>query len=55
MWNENIFCHINKQEMWQPSAISGLQMWMRAPQTEIQLPPPTVLAEEMEECKKQGE
>ena len=41
LWNENISCHINKQEMSQPSAISGLQMWMRAPQTAIhQMPPP---------------
>ena len=30
-WNENISCHINKQEMSQPSAISSFQMWMRAP------------------------
>ena len=42
MWNENISCHINKQEMSQPSVISGLQMWRRAPQTGIQrmLPSP---------------
>ena len=35
-------CHINKQERSQPSAISGLQTWMRAPKTAIQwmLPPP---------------
>ena len=26
LWNENISCHINKQEMSLPSAISGLQM-----------------------------
>ena len=41
-WNENISCHINKQEMSQPLAISGLQMWMRAPKTVIEgmLPPP---------------
>ena len=36
MWNENISCYTNKQDMSQPSAISGLQMWMRAPQTVIQ-------------------
>ena len=50
MWNENISCPINKQEMPQPSAISGLHMWMRAPQTAIQrmLPPPGVIAEELE-------
>ena len=50
-------CHINKQEMSQPSAISGLQMWVRAPQMVIQriLPTPTVIAEEWGECKKQGE
>ena len=34
--NENIIYHINKQKMSQPSAISGLQMWLRAPQTVIQ-------------------
>ena len=51
---ENISCHINKQEMSQPSGISGLQMWMRAPQTEIQLPLPTVIAEEPGEYTKQG-
>ena len=50
-------CHINKQEMSQPSAISGLQMWVRAPQMVIQriMPTPTVIAEEWGECKKQGE
>ena len=31
MWNDNTSCHINKQEMSQPSVTSGLQMWMRAP------------------------
>ena len=30
MWNESISCYINKQEMSQPLAISGLQMWLRA-------------------------
>ena len=57
MWNENISCHINQQEMSQPSAISGLQMWMGAPQTSIQrmLPPLIVTAEELGECKKQDE
>ena len=57
LWNENISCHTNKQEMSQPSVISGLQMWMRAPQTAIQrmLPPATVIAEELGQCKKQGE
>ena len=41
LWNENISWHINKQTMLQPSAISVLQMWMRAPQTAIRkiLPP----------------
>ena len=55
LWNENISCHINKQEMSQPSVISGLQMGMRAPKTEIQriLPPLMVIAEELGECKKQ--
>ena len=53
MWNENIPCHINKEETPQPSAISGLQMWMRAPKTLIQemLPLPMVIAEELGECK----
>ena len=43
--------------MSQPSAISGLQMCMRVPNTAIHrmLPPPTVIAEELGECKKQGE
>ena len=43
--------------MSQPSAISGLQMWMMAPKTVIQqmLPPPVVIAEELQECKKQSE
>ena len=42
MWNENISYHVNEQGISQPSAISGLQMWMRAPKTAIQemLPPP---------------
>ena len=37
--------------------ISGLQMWMRAPKAEIppMLPPTTVMAGELGECKKQGE
>ena len=34
LWNENISCHINQQEISQPSVISGLQMWMRAPKTD---------------------
>ena len=34
LWNENISCHINKQEMSQPSVISGHQMWMRALKTD---------------------
>ena len=57
LWNKNISCHINQQEMSQPPAISGLQMWRRAPITAIQqiLPPPRVIAEELGECKKQGE
>ena len=42
--------------MSQPSAISGLQIWMRAPKTAIQqmLPHSAVIAEELGECKKQG-
>ena len=28
LWNENISCHINKQELSQLSGTSGLQMWM---------------------------
>ena len=58
LWNENISCHINQQEISQPSVISGLQMWIRAPQTAVQgvlPPPPTEIAEELGECKKQGE
>ena len=57
MWNENISCYINQQEMSQPSEISVLQMRMRASKTANQgvLPPPTVIAEELGECKKQGE
>ena len=57
MRNENSSCHINKQEMPQPSMISGLQMGMRAPQTAIQwmLPTPAVIAEELGECKEPGE
>ena len=53
VWSEDISCHITKQEMSQPSAISGLQMWMRAPQAAIQWM--LVIAEELGECKKQGE
>ena len=30
----NISCHINKKEMSQQIATSGLQMWMKSPQTE---------------------
>ena len=57
MWNETISFHINLEEMPQPSPISCLQIWMRAPKTMIQrvLPPTAVIAEELEECKKQGE
>ena len=63
MWNENISCHINQQKMSQPSEISGLQMWMWAPQTAIPqvLPIPTpitttmAIAEKLGACKKQGE
>ena len=53
MWKETISCHINLEEMPQPSPISHLQIWMRAPQTMIQrvLPPTAVIAEELEECK----
>ena len=55
LWNENISCHINKQEMKQPSAISGLQRWMRAPKTNCDLcdpvdvvgPPPRVPAPQL--------
>ena len=52
MWNENISCQINEQEMSQPSVISVLQMQMRAPENVIQqmLPPTTVIAEELGEC-----
>ena len=33
-WNENISCHINKQEIARPSVISGLQMYTRTPKTD---------------------
>ena len=57
LWSEDISCHIDKQEMSQPSAISGLQMWMRAPKTVIQqmLPSAMVTAEELGGHKEQGE
>ena len=49
-------CCTSTQEMSQPSVISGLRMWRRAPQTGIQqvLPPPGVIAEELGEGKKQS-
>ena len=52
VWNENISCYINEQEMSQPSVISVLQMQMRVPKNVIQhmLPPITVIAEELGEC-----
>ena len=34
LWNENISCHIIKQDLSPPPVISGLQMWTRAPQTD---------------------
>ena len=57
LWDENISCHISKQEISEPSVTSGLQMWMRAPQTVI---PQCVwiqhhFAEELGERKKPGE
>ena len=53
-WNENISFHINKQEISQPSVISGLQIWIRVPKTVIQqmLPPPMVIAVELGGCEK---
>ena len=36
----NISCHINKQEMSEPSSISGLQTWMRLPNLIQQMLPP---------------
>ena len=53
---ENISCHNNKQEMSQPSVISGLRMWIRSPKTVIQqMPAPLmVIAEEIGERKKQA-
>ena len=57
VWKENISYHINKKEILQPSMISGLQMWMMAPQTGIQwmllAATPTVIAEELRKGKKQ--
>ena len=58
VWNENISCHINQQEMAQASAISGFQMSTRDPKLQSNLADaatPTVIAEELEECKKPGE
>ena len=59
VWNENIIYHINKQKMSQPSAISGLQMWLRAPQTVIQQlmpsPPQWLLRSWWNEYRKQGD
>ena len=48
---------LSYQEMSQPSVISGLQMWIRAPKTVIQKMPPSrmLIAEELGGCKKQGE
>ena len=55
VWNENTSCHINKQQMSQPSVISGLQMWMRAPKTEIQcMLPPCWGARGMQEARWTG-
>ena len=44
-------CHVNKEEMSQPSVISGLQMWMNALKIEIQKMPPSprLIAEELGE------
>ena len=53
VWNENISCHINQQEMAQASAISGFQMSTRDPKLQSNLADaatPTVIAEELEEC-----
>ena len=49
VWNEDISCHSNIQEMSQPSEMSGLQMWMRASQTAMQqmLPFPLGTAEKL--------
>ena len=33
LWNEKICCHVGGQETSQPSAVSGLQKWTRAPRT----------------------
>ena len=57
LWNENISCHIIKQDLSPPPAISGLQMWTRAPQTVIEQtrPAPMVTAEEVGEGEQHGE
>ena len=56
MWNENISCHINKREMLQPSAISGLQCeWGPPNWSSGACLHPQVIAKELEGCKKQGE
>ena len=54
--NENISCHINKQEMSQPLATSGLQMLSEDSQNcdpGDAATPCMVIAEELGECKKQ--
>ena len=56
----NISCYIGGQEMSQPSVILALQMWVRAPKREhnawdlADAITPTVIAEELVECKKQS-
>ena len=50
----NVCCYIHKQEMSQPSVISGLQMWMRAPKTEpADSATHTAVCWELRECKQQ--
>ena len=51
----NISCHIGGQEMWQTSAISGLSMWMRAPQREHNACDPADTATPHHDCWGAGE
>ena len=50
-----ISCHIGGQEMWQTSAISGLSVWMRAPQREHNACDPADPATPHHDCWGAGE
>ena len=50
----NVCCHIHKQEMSQPSMVSCLQMWMRAPKTApADAATRTAVCWELRECTQQ--